>query len=173
MGWTCEHKTVVQLENSAEADLRQKKKKERIATVQDDLIHQNTRTRLTDSSLLDELSQGAFIILYAPCRFCFAWPEFWKVFIFIYFELHAIWFISTARKKKDPVFTCSNCTCFTASSIKIFVKQTVRRKKKKKNWKENVEDVHRVIHASRGYVLLYNVFTVNHAIWNRCTKCML
>lgn len=132
MGWTCEHKTVVRLENSAEADLRQKKKKERIATVQDDLIHQNTRTRLTDSSLLDELSQGAFIILYAPCRFCFAWPEFWKVFIFIYFELHAIWFISTARKKKDPVFTCSNCTCFTASSIKIFVKQTVRRKKKKK-----------------------------------------
>lgn len=42
---------------------------------------------------------GAFIILYVPCRFCFAWPEFWKVYFHI-FLLHTIRSISAARKRQ-------------------------------------------------------------------------
>lgn len=131
-------------------------------------FHPPNTTRLTDSSLLEEL-------LLVHSLFCMYLVGFvlhdlsFERFIFIYFYSTPSKFISTARKKKDPVFTCSNCTCFTASSINL-VKQTVR-KTGGKNVKRR--EYIGVIRANHECVLLYNVFTVNHTIWNRCTKCML
>lgn len=51
-------------------------------------------------------------------RFCFAWPKFGKVYfrIFLFHTFHQLH--SHSQERKDPVFTCSSCTCFTASSTK-------------------------------------------------------
>lgn len=118
---------------------------------------------------------GALVILCTPCSFCFAWggvekkkPR--KGFIFIYFYLHAFWFTSTARKKKrkDPVFTCSNCTCFTASSLRKKNKQTKQQQKRREGGKMSTGNS---VHGGSSCTSWTRcVFTVNHTIWDGCTR---
>lgn len=98
-GWFCEHITVVWVMNSTEADLKQKNGPQPCKTISP-TRHQNEADRLLT---VGRTFAGAFIILYVPCRFCFAWPEFWKV-LFSYFTPHHPIHLHGQEKERSSVY---------------------------------------------------------------------
>lgn len=47
---------------------------------------------------------GAFMILYVPCRFCFAWPEFWKVLFSYIFTSTSLNSFPQPGKERSSVY---------------------------------------------------------------------
>lgn len=77
---------------------------------------------------------GALVILCTPCSFCFAWGGVKKrqqkvLFSYIFTSTPFDSSPQPEKMRKDPVFTCSNCTCFTASSLQKTNKTTTKKRK--------------------------------------------
>lgn len=114
---------------------------------------------------------GAVVILCTPCSFCFAWGGVKKnnkrFYFHIFLPPHLLIHLHSQKKRKEPVFTCSNCTCFTASSLQ----------KKEQNNKKSIKLEGKCQQETRYTVgvcahrELGSVFTVNHTIWDGCTRC--
>lgn len=94
-------------------------------TMEDNFNYQAPEQGWKCSSLSEELLLVRSWFCTYPVGFVLHDLSF-KRFYFLIFLLPRHWIHFHSQEKEDPVFTCSNCTCFTASSINL-VKQTIHK----------------------------------------------